>query len=71
VAKKRKGFNVGGAKLQVVYAYIKSRLGYASDRNVSLFELACRALEKDGLPKPVSISYKEWTAGAEHVATVA
>lgn len=40
--------------------YCKSRLGYASKIDTSLYELVCLALEIDGMPKPMNISERRW-----------
>lgn len=41
--------------------YCKSRLGYASKENTSLYELVCMALELDGMPMPMNMSARRWT----------
>jgi 5-methylcytosine-specific restriction endonuclease McrA len=48
--------------------YCKSRLGYASKPDTSLYELVCMALEIDGMPQPMNISARRWAAeNADHI----
>lgn len=48
--------------------YCKSRLGYASKPDTSLYELVCMALEIDGMPQPMNIGARQWAAeNADHI----
>jgi 5-methylcytosine-specific restriction endonuclease McrA len=49
-----------GASLNPIRKYIKARLGYAALPDVSLYVMACDALEKDGYPRPASTSFRQW-----------
>jgi len=40
--------------------YTKYKLGYAGAKNKSMYDLACKALEKDKRFKPFSITAKQW-----------
>jgi hypothetical protein len=42
-------------------AYINSRNRMKLSDGVSIYELACLALEDDGMPCPADISYERWT----------
>lgn len=42
-------------------AYINSRNRMNLSANVSIYELACLALEDDFMPCPADISYERWT----------
>lgn len=46
--------------LKELHKYVRNRLGYSSILNTSIYELVCRALDKEGKPKPVGYSYKKW-----------
>jgi hypothetical protein len=48
-------------------AYIKNRLGHVSEPGCSLYELGCKALAKDGLPKPEDASARGWVGRNMHV----
>lgn len=54
MAKKNRFF---GSK---IYAYVRSRLGYAAQHKKSIFELTCLALAKDGIPKPDNVKHDDW-----------
>lgn len=48
--------------------YLKSRLGCAGKSGISLFELLCLALQKDGLQKPDGFSCQQWAVqNREHI----
>ena len=40
--------------------YAKSRLGYGSKKDTSVYDLVCMALEVDGMPLPMDITAKSW-----------
>lgn len=40
--------------------YCKSRLGYASKPDTSLYDLVCMALEVDEMPMPMNMTAKQW-----------
>lgn len=42
-------------------AYINARNRMNLSAGVSIYELACLALEDDGMPCPADISYERWT----------
>jgi hypothetical protein len=42
-------------------AYINARNRMNLSAGVSIYELACMALEDDGMPCPADISYERWT----------
>jgi hypothetical protein len=42
-------------------AYINARNCMNLSAGVSIYELACMALEDDGMPCPADISYEQWT----------
>jgi hypothetical protein len=55
-------------KLRRLNSYAKLKLGYASRKNASIYELVCEALAIDGKPKPASVSAKQWvSANAPHL----
>ncbi len=50
-----------------LYRYVKARLGIGAARGVSIYELACRALNADGIKRPPGQSAKSWAlANAAH-----
>ena len=46
---------------RVLSAYINLRNRMKLSNGVSIYELACLALEDDGMPCPADISYERWT----------
>lgn len=61
---------INGKTIKTSYftRYCKSRLGYASKPDTSLYELVCMALEIDGMPQPMNISARRWAAeNADHI----
>jgi hypothetical protein len=49
-------------------AYINARNRMNLSAGVSIYELACMALEDDGMPCPADISYERWTNhNADHI----
>lgn len=51
--------------------YTKYKIGYAGAKNQSMYDLACKALEKDKLFKPCSITAKQWvTNNFEFIANI-
>lgn len=53
---------INGTTIRSTYftRYCKSRLGYASKKNVKLYDLVCMALEVDGMPMPMNITSSVW-----------
>lgn len=48
--------------------YTKSRIGYGSQAGVSMYELATRALARDGRPMPEGCTHRQWVyENAEHI----
>ena len=47
-------------KVRTIHHYVRSKLGYAAKSNVSLYDLATKALELDGFYKPESQRSKKW-----------
>ena len=56
---KKNTFNV---KLRKLNSYAKLKLGYASKKDASIYELVCEALAADGKPKPNGVSAKKWVS---------
>lgn len=54
-------------KKSKLHAYTKSRLGHSSEKNVSIYELTCRALAKDGFPMPPGVTARGWVIRNLHV----
>jgi 5-methylcytosine-specific restriction endonuclease McrA len=50
-----------------LYGYVRHKLGYSEQANVSIYELACKALETDGYKKPEGINNKAWVTRNLHV----
>jgi 5-methylcytosine-specific restriction endonuclease McrA len=48
--------------LKNMHRYVKTRLGYSALPNTSLYEMVCKAIAKDGLPKPMGMSHKAWVS---------
>ena len=49
------------ASLNPVRKYVKARLGYAALPDVSIYVMACDALERDGYVRPAEVSFRTWT----------
>jgi 5-methylcytosine-specific restriction endonuclease McrA len=56
-------------KVGSVVSYCVRTLGYSSDKGFGLYEIACRALEKEGYPKPENVGCKSWVKKNEQVVT--
>lgn len=51
-----------------IYQYLKKKIGYCVQMNVSTYELVCRALAVDDLVKPHQYSFKTWALhNAPHI----
>ena len=50
-----------------ILKYIRSRLGHSTEPGVSMHVLACRALEKDGYPRPADLTPRAWSNKNLHV----
>jgi hypothetical protein len=54
--------------LRRLHSYAKLKLGYASKKNASIYQLVCKALYVDNKPKPKSVSAKQWVlANAQYL----
>jgi hypothetical protein len=47
-------------RISALAQYTKSRIGYGSKKNTSVYDLVCEALEMDGMPLPMDITAKSW-----------
>jgi 5-methylcytosine-specific restriction endonuclease McrA len=63
-AKRRNTAPIAVAKLS---GYVRYKIGYSEQANVSIYELACKALEKDGYKKPEGTNNKTWVTRNMHV----
>ena len=48
-----------------IFKYSKLKLGYAAVSHQSPYEVACKALEKDGMPRPLGATWKQWVDDCE------
>jgi len=54
-------------KKSKLHSYVKSRLGHSSGPGVSIYEMTCLALAKDGFPMPPGVSSKGWVTRNLHI----
>lgn len=47
-------------RLRTIHIYVKSKLGFSCQKDVSIYDLATRALELDGFYKPPTQNSKKW-----------
>jgi len=47
-------------RISALAQYTKSRIGYGSKKDTSVYDLVCEALEMDGMPLPMDITAKSW-----------
>ena len=47
-------------RISALAQYTKSRIGYGSKKDTSVYDLVCEALEMDGMPPPMDITAKSW-----------